>query len=156
MRILVTTGSSGGHIFPALSFLDKLKGRSEKIEVLLVLPKRSLKNNIVPQGCNVKYISILPVTLSPSKKNLRALWGLSKGAFESAFTLIEFKPDAVVGFGTIETVPTVLLAWLFRVRTLMHNRMSCRAGRIGCWQSLWIESQFLFRKPKIIWVVRIK
>lgn len=38
-RVMVVTGASGGHIFPALAFLEKLKGKHGTIDVLFVLPQ---------------------------------------------------------------------------------------------------------------------
>jgi UDP-N-acetylglucosamine:LPS N-acetylglucosamine transferase len=43
MKVLVVTGASGGHIFPALSFLEALKAKDRNIRTVLVLPYESLK-----------------------------------------------------------------------------------------------------------------
>ena len=56
MRVLVVTGASGGHIFPALSFLITLKDKNGEIDTLLVLPKRSTVSQIIPDDYHVKYL----------------------------------------------------------------------------------------------------
>lgn len=122
MKVMVAAGGSGGHIFPALSFLAALKIKDASIDSLLVLPRRSLKNRFALEGCNVKYISVTPVSLRSGLRVFADLFNLLKGFFQSFFVLIEYKPDVVVGFGGIESVPAVMIAWLFRIKTVIHEQ----------------------------------
>jgi UDP-N-acetylglucosamine--N-acetylmuramyl-(pentapeptide) pyrophosphoryl-undecaprenol N-acetylglucosamine transferase len=132
MKVLVVTGATGGHIFPALSFIDTLKSKYRNIEVFLVLSKRSLKNNISIGDCKVGYLSICPLSLRFNFENFVAIINFIKGAFESLFILLEFRPDTVVGFGSLDSVPIVLFAWVFRMKTLIHeqNVIPGRANRL--------------------------
>jgi UDP-N-acetylglucosamine--N-acetylmuramyl-(pentapeptide) pyrophosphoryl-undecaprenol N-acetylglucosamine transferase len=132
MRILVTTGASGGHILPALSFINVLKNKRQGVDVLLVIPKRSLKYNLSLGDIKVKYVSFLPIKLSLEFKNFIALIKLFQGALESLMLLLEFKPDIVVGFGTLDTVALVIFAWMARIKTLIHeqNVTPGRANRL--------------------------
>lgn len=134
LRILVVTGSSGGHIFPALSFLDTLKDRHQGLEILLVLPRISLKNIILNEewdlnkgepwafGYRVSYISISTIRLSIDRKNIFAVLNFVKGSLESLWILLRFQPDIVVGFGSLVCIPLVMLAWVFRIKTLIHEQ----------------------------------
>jgi UDP-N-acetylglucosamine--N-acetylmuramyl-(pentapeptide) pyrophosphoryl-undecaprenol N-acetylglucosamine transferase len=132
MRVLVVTGASGGHIFPALSFLITLKDKNGEIDTLLVLPKRSTVSQIIPDDYHVKYLPTSSLTLCFDAKNLIALWLFIKGFFLSLFIILEFRPDIVVGFGSLDSVPIVMLAWLFRIKTLIHeqNVIPGRANRL--------------------------
>ncbi|MFH0762513.1 MAG: undecaprenyldiphospho-muramoylpentapeptide beta-N-acetylglucosaminyltransferase [Candidatus Omnitrophota bacterium] len=132
MKVLVATGSSGGHIFPALSFLAALKKKSPGVDALLVLPKKSIKSVILPAEIKVKYTSTSAIGLGLSLKNLRALINLFKGFLESLLILCEFRPDVVAGFGGLNSVPLVLLGWLFRAKTIIHeqNVIPGRANRL--------------------------
>jgi UDP-N-acetylglucosamine--N-acetylmuramyl-(pentapeptide) pyrophosphoryl-undecaprenol N-acetylglucosamine transferase len=131
MRVLVATGSSGGHIFPALSFINALKDKYKKIDVLLVIPKRSANCNLSLDNIKVKYISFLPIQLSLEFKNLIALSKFCMGTLRSLTVLLEFKPDIVVGFGALDTIALMLFAWMARIRTLIHeqNVIPGRANR---------------------------
>ncbi|MDD5167054.1 MAG: undecaprenyldiphospho-muramoylpentapeptide beta-N-acetylglucosaminyltransferase [Candidatus Omnitrophica bacterium] len=122
MRVLVATGASGGHIFPALSFLYALREKDKGIDSLLVLPERGIRSQIAFAGYTVKYLPIYPIKLRLDSKNLAALFAFIKSFFLSLSILIKFKPDIVVGFGSIDSVPMVMLAWLFRIRTLIHEQ----------------------------------
>lgn len=150
MRVLAVSGASGGHIFPAVSFLRALKeagpsfvqlapstveggaGKDKEIEALLALPKNSIAAQLEPGDYRVKYLSIRSIGLGFSFRNLLALWGFLKGCGESLFLLLGFKPDAVVGFGGLNSVPLLLLAWLFRIKTFIHeqNVIPGRANRL--------------------------
>lgn len=132
MKILVVTGSSGGHIFPALSFLHALRDRGKDIDALLLLPKRAKELDLALQDCRVGYLSISTVKFKPDFKNLAAWFGFLKGSLESLCLLVEFRPDIVVGFGSISSVPAVLFAWIFRIKTLIHeqNVIPGRANRL--------------------------
>lgn len=132
MRVLVVAGASGGHIYPAVSFLDKLKEKQADMDALLVLPKRNIKNKITAPAYNVKYISVSPIALRFNFKNVLAVFKLLRGSFESLFLLLEFRPDIVVGFGCLDSVPLLFFAWLFRIKTLIHeqNVIPGRANRL--------------------------
>jgi len=122
MRILVVTGSSGGHLFPAVSFLESLKGIKPDVKVLLVLPKIGVKPKILPEGCQVQYISITPIGARLNSKNLVSFLRFFKGSFESLILLIRFKPDIVAGFGSIDSIPLIIFAWIFRLKTIIHEQ----------------------------------
>lgn len=133
MRILVVTGSSGGHIFPALSFLDALNYRCKDIDTILILPlsRRPLCQDIAQKGIVVNYISISPIRPIPDFKNFIAVLKFFKGLTESIRILLKFKPKIVVGFGTLVCIPMVVFAKIFGIKTLIHeqNVMPGRANR---------------------------
>ncbi|MBI4706994.1 MAG: undecaprenyldiphospho-muramoylpentapeptide beta-N-acetylglucosaminyltransferase [Candidatus Omnitrophica bacterium] len=131
-KILVTAGSSGGHIFPAVSLVEGLRERDSQISVLLVLPKRSRNVCTVSSGIAVKYISTSVIKLRFSYQNFKAIVDFIKGSFESLLILLKYRPDVVVGFGSIDSLPLVLFAWFFRKKTVLHeqNVVPGRANRL--------------------------
>lgn len=132
MKVLVVAGASGGHIFPALSFLDTLKDKHKEVDTLLVVPKRTKISPIALDSYKVKYLSFYAIGFSFNFRNLIAILKFFKGSLESAFIILGFRPDIAVGFGTIDCVPLLLLAWIFRVKTLVHeqNVLPGRANRL--------------------------
>lgn len=132
MRILIVTGASGGHIFPALSFLNALKDKHRQVDTLFVLPRRSIRVKMISQAHNIKYLSISPLKLHFDFQNFIAILEFIKGSLESLVLLLEFRPDIVVGFGSINSVPLLFFAWLFRIKTLIHeqNVYPGRANRL--------------------------
>jgi UDP-N-acetylglucosamine--N-acetylmuramyl-(pentapeptide) pyrophosphoryl-undecaprenol N-acetylglucosamine transferase len=122
MRILVVTGASGGHIFPALAFLENLKSKVPDAETLLLLPRNNAVKYIDTGVSRVGYISITGAKPTLSFKNIVALYNFCRGSFESLFIILRFRPDAVAGFGSLASIPVILFAWLFRVKTIIHEQ----------------------------------
>ncbi|MFH1888599.1 MAG: UDP-N-acetylglucosamine--N-acetylmuramyl-(pentapeptide) pyrophosphoryl-undecaprenol N-acetylglucosamine transferase [Candidatus Omnitrophota bacterium] len=131
MRILVITGSSGGHIFPAIAFLDALSNKLKDADVLLVLPRENAGNRIKNFKRKVNYISISSVKSGINFSSLVSLLKFFKGAAESVLILLRFKPAVVVGFGSIVCVPMVLFSRILGIKTLIHeqNVIPGRANR---------------------------
>lgn len=132
MKVLVVAGASGGHIFPALSFIETLKSEYKDCDILLVLPKKSIKTKVVPDVCALKFISAANIRFSFSLNNIKPILNFIKGFIESFIILVEFRPDIVVGFGSLNSVPLLLFAWLMRIKTLIHeqNVIPGRANRL--------------------------
>lgn len=131
MRVLVVAGASGGHIYPALAFLERLKEEKNVSDTLLVLPSRSIKADFKPGNYKIKYIASARISFSLNRSNIIALFKFIKGAWDSFRILLEFKPDIVAGFGSIDSIPMIMLAWFFRIKILIHeqNVLPGRANR---------------------------
>lgn len=111
MKILVATGASGGHVFPALAFLEKAL-EDTRCQALLILPKKCRIKNIIPAGFQIEYVAVPGKNLLDSFKGILSCFGL----------VLKFHPDVVVGFGTIVSFPVVLLGWFLRARTIIHEQ----------------------------------
>jgi UDP-N-acetylglucosamine--N-acetylmuramyl-(pentapeptide) pyrophosphoryl-undecaprenol N-acetylglucosamine transferase len=131
MKILVACGGTGGHIFPALSFLKDLKLCQNNCDILLVVTRRTIEKQIIPEGYKIAHISLLPVKLKLDKENIVSILKLVKGAFESIKIIIRFRPDLVIGFGGYASFLLVFFAWALGVKTLIHeqNVIMGRANR---------------------------
>lgn len=137
MKILAVAGASGGHIFPALAFIDASREKYAGADVLLVLPKKNALSLEQVSRYKVRYVSVCAVGRKASLKNLGNVFNLLKGFAQSLFILAEFRPEVVVGFGSIASVPVVFWAWFFRIKTLVHeqNVIPGQANRMLSWFS---------------------
>lgn len=120
MRVLLVTGSSGGHIFPALALMDHLKASG--VDVLMVLPKKNSDNKILVESGQVKYIHAANLGFNLGSKNISGAYFFLMGAWEGLRAIIRFRPDVVVGFGSLHTVALLFWAWLFRIKTVIHEQ----------------------------------
>ena len=57
MKILVTAGGTGGHIYPALALIEKFKEHDPNTEVVYVGTTNHMEKDIIPAQ-NIKYIPI--------------------------------------------------------------------------------------------------
>ncbi|MDP3041114.1 MAG: undecaprenyldiphospho-muramoylpentapeptide beta-N-acetylglucosaminyltransferase [Candidatus Omnitrophota bacterium] len=130
MNVLIVTGSSGGHIFPALALAEALKNSGQ--EVLLVLPEDGRKNRIPIDFTQTEYIHAAKLSFGLNKKTLLGVYFLFRGAWQSLRIILKFKPLVVVGFGSLNSVPLMFWAWLFRIKTIIHeqNVVCGRANRL--------------------------
>ena len=131
MRILAVAGSSGGHIFPAIGFLDECTAAHPDAKTMLVVPARSVAGRIPCGAHALCRISAEALSARPGRASLISLWAFIKSFVESIAFLSRFKPDIVVGFGSIASIPVVLCAWLFRITVVIHeqNVLPGRANR---------------------------
>jgi UDP-N-acetylglucosamine--N-acetylmuramyl-(pentapeptide) pyrophosphoryl-undecaprenol N-acetylglucosamine transferase len=131
MRILAVAGASGGHIFPAIGFLDDFKAAYPGTQTLLVLPARSGDKGFGTGGHPVRFISVTNLSLRPSSRTIIAVFNFIKSFFESFVILARFKPDIAVGFGSISSIPVLICAWLLRTDIMIHeqNVLPGRANR---------------------------
>ena len=74
MRVLVSGGGTGGHIYPALSLMNYLKEKDPSTEFLYVGTERGLESTIVPKaGYDFKTIKIQGIVRSLSLENFKTL-----------------------------------------------------------------------------------
>ncbi|MBP7215708.1 MAG: UDP-N-acetylglucosamine--N-acetylmuramyl-(pentapeptide) pyrophosphoryl-undecaprenol N-acetylglucosamine transferase [Candidatus Omnitrophica bacterium] len=122
MRILAVAGASGGHIFPALAFLAAAGERDASVKTLLVLPKTTRLERRLFIGYGVRFVPYCSLRPGLHFSNLRALFVLAKGMCASLFIILEFKPAIVVGFGSLVSCLVLPWAWLFRLKTVIHEQ----------------------------------
>lgn len=129
MKILVTGGGTGGHIYPALALIDRIKELHKETEFLYVGTHRGLESKIVPSHG----VSFVPIEVEGFKRqmslkgvqyNLRTI-KLFIQAIQKAKKLInEFKPDIVVGTGGYVSAPVCYAASKQKIPTVVHEQNS--------------------------------
>jgi UDP-N-acetylglucosamine--N-acetylmuramyl-(pentapeptide) pyrophosphoryl-undecaprenol N-acetylglucosamine transferase len=122
-RILVATGASGGHIFPALAFLEALKEKHPQAQALLLAPEKS-KEKVRIDDCAypVTYVRLASFKPGINRETVKNALGLFRGVLQSLRAVLKFHPDIVVGFGSIASVPAVFFGWLLRAKTIIHEQ----------------------------------
>ncbi|MFA5356619.1 MAG: UDP-N-acetylglucosamine--N-acetylmuramyl-(pentapeptide) pyrophosphoryl-undecaprenol N-acetylglucosamine transferase [Candidatus Omnitrophota bacterium] len=131
MKLLAITGSSGGHIFPALGFLDALNERGTGAQILLILPRDNSGGRIRDLEYKIDYIHASSVKFSLSPRGLGSMFKFLRGTLESIIILFRFRPEVVVGFGSIISIPMVLFARMMGIKVVIHeqNLIPGRANR---------------------------
>ena len=130
-KVLIVAGGSGGHIFPAVSTAQKIVEKN--LEVVFVASKRKIDKKIL-QSTQFKkyYLSVNPM---PYKFSLKVFSFIFKSCCDvcvAASILVKEKPNVVVGFGGYVTGAVLLLAKVFRIKTIIHeqNVVLGRANKI--------------------------
>jgi len=122
-RLLVTTGGSGGHIYPALAIAAGVRRRWGASEVLFVGARGGIEERLVPEaGFPLETIAVRGIIRKRPQEALVA--GLTLGgAVARAIAIVRrFRPDVVVGTGGYAAGPVGLAAVLLRVPLVLQEQ----------------------------------
>lgn len=123
MRLVVTGGGTGGHIFPALAFAREAQRRIPGTEVLYIGSARGLETGLVEKaGFPFVAIEISGFRRRLSWENVKTVWRFLKGVHAAKRTLRAFSPDVVLGTGGYVAGPVVFAASRLGIPTVIHEQ----------------------------------
>ena len=120
IRIIITGGGTGGHIFPALAIAGALKRMRHGIEILFVGAKGKMEMDKVPEaGYNIIGLDIAGYNRSSLMQSISLPYKLVQSLFQVRKILRTFRPHAVFGVGGYSTFPVIRLAQAKRIPTFI-------------------------------------
>ncbi|MFC4103912.1 undecaprenyldiphospho-muramoylpentapeptide beta-N-acetylglucosaminyltransferase [Paenibacillus xanthanilyticus] len=123
MRIVLTGGGSGAHVYPALAIGRQLLEEERGSEVLYIGSKRGAEAAIVPSSpMRFETVDEVRVGRRLSLSHARGLIRFIRGVRRSKTLLREFKPDVVVGTGGSVSGPVIYAAAKLGIPTLLHEQ----------------------------------
>lgn len=125
LRIIVSGGGTGGHIFPAVSIANAIKKQHPDAEILFVGAEGRMEMQRVP-AAGYKIIG-LPIAGFDRKnilKNIVVLWKILKCQMMAKKIIRDFSPMAVVGVGGYASGPTLRVAGKMGIPTLIQEQNS--------------------------------
>ncbi|MBW6516418.1 MAG: undecaprenyldiphospho-muramoylpentapeptide beta-N-acetylglucosaminyltransferase [Candidatus Cloacimonetes bacterium] len=109
LRIIVTAGGTGGHIFPAIAIIEELQARG--IDILFVGNQNSMEEKIVKDiGIPFRAIDVQKLYRSFTLKHLKFPYKFLKSYILSNKILDEYKPDCSIGTGGFVSAPILICA----------------------------------------------
>jgi UDP-N-acetylglucosamine--N-acetylmuramyl-(pentapeptide) pyrophosphoryl-undecaprenol N-acetylglucosamine transferase len=115
LRVVLTGGGTGGHVFPALAVANRLREMIPGCQILFVGSRRGLEAAVVPlHDFAIEYIharGLVPQPLKAARAVLDNAWGF----LEARAHLSRFKPDVVVASGGYVSLPVGLAAWTMNI-----------------------------------------
>ena len=124
MKYIISAGGTGGHIYPALSIINKIKEKDKKAEFLYIGTTDRMEKDIVP-NLGIEYIGIEISGISKNiKKLIRFFTGTVFGTKKCEKIMKRFKPDIVIGVGGYVTFPVILAAKKQKVKVILHEQNS--------------------------------
>lgn len=127
MRVIVTAGGTGGHIYPALAIIDKIKEMEPDSEFIYIGTHNRMEKDIVPEH-GIKYEALEIYGLSTSLKlmgrNIKNIFLINKAYKKCLKIMKDFRPDVVVGVGGYVTFPVIKAAHKCGVKTFIHEQNS--------------------------------
>lgn len=125
MKVVITAGGTGGHIFPALALISKLKEKDKDVEVLYIGTTNRMEKDIIPKE-GIPYIGIEMKGLNRKNifKNVGVMKTYFKAVSKAKVEITKFKPDVVIGFGGYISAPVIYAASKLKIKTIIHEQNS--------------------------------
>lgn len=120
-KVILTTGGTGGHIYPALSVAEAL--RKKGVEVLFVGTSIRMEKDIVPKA-GFKFIGL---NIAPPR-TLKNIFGYIRGVFQGIALVFKEKPDAIIGFGNYISIPVLVGGVLFGKKIYLQEQNANLGG----------------------------
>lgn len=123
MRIVLTGGGTGGHIYPAVAVGKYMLQNDPGTKLLYIGTAQGLEGRVVPEaGIPFEAIEITGLKRKLSLENVKTMIRFLKGVKQSKKLLREFKPDVVVGTGGYVCGPVVYAAAKLGIPTFIHEQ----------------------------------
>ena len=129
LRILITGGGTGGHVFPAIAIADAVKRMRPDTEFLFVGANGKMEMERVPQaGYQIEGLNIAGFqrgfSLESLRRNLSFPFKLISSALKAKRIVRRFQPDVVVGTGGYASGPVMRAAQQLGIPTIIQEQNS--------------------------------
>jgi UDP-N-acetylglucosamine--N-acetylmuramyl-(pentapeptide) pyrophosphoryl-undecaprenol N-acetylglucosamine transferase len=125
MKVIISGGGTGGHIFPAISIAGALKEVDSSVAILFVGAEGRMEMEKVPAaGYDIVGLPVAGLQRRLTFKNFSLPVKLYKSINMAARIIRDFKPDAVVGVGGYASAPVLWQAQRIGIPTLIQEQNS--------------------------------
>ncbi|MFA6074721.1 MAG: undecaprenyldiphospho-muramoylpentapeptide beta-N-acetylglucosaminyltransferase [Negativicutes bacterium] len=127
MKVIVSGGGTGGHIYPAVTIAraieTQLQQAGRSCEILYIGTKEGMEARIIPrEGFRFEAVQVSGIKRSFSPQNIKTILKLGVGFLQAIGKINSFKPDIVVGTGGFVCGPILLAAALMGVPTIIQEQ----------------------------------
>ncbi len=125
IRLIISGGGTGGHIYPAVSIASEIRRRFPDAAILFVGALGKMEMEKVPKaGYEIEGLAIAGINRSNLLANLGFPIKLLKSLLKARKIVKSFKPDVVVGVGGYASGPTLLAANFLGIKTFLQEQNS--------------------------------
>ncbi|MGL4851321.1 MAG: undecaprenyldiphospho-muramoylpentapeptide beta-N-acetylglucosaminyltransferase [Phocaeicola sp.] len=125
LRIIISGGGTGGHIFPAIAIANAIKEEHPNAQILFVGAEGRMEMQRVPAaGYEIKGLPVVGFNRKNLLKNIGVLYKLAKSQWIARKLIKEFKPHVAVGVGGYASGPTLKMAGMMNIPTLIQEQNS--------------------------------
>lgn len=158
MRVILTGGGSGGHIYPAIALIKALKQQDQTIEVLYIGKKGATEERICKkEHIHFKGIQVRFLYRKLIYKNILTVIDFLRACQDVKQIMRDFKPDVVIGTGGYVSSPVMYTAAKLNIKTIIHEQNSVPgltnkllAKRVDAVAISFEESRRFFKNKQIV------
>lgn len=127
LRVIISGGGTGGHIFPAVSIANKLKELNPETEILFVGAEGKMEMEKVPAaGYRIVGLPIVGLQRQLNLKNilndLSVPFKVVASVFKARRIIKEFKPQIAIGVGGYASAPLLWAATGMEIPSLIQEQ----------------------------------
>lgn len=123
MRVIMSGGGTGGHIYPAIAIADRIKERCNKAQILFIGTERGLEKDIVPDnGYPIEFIEVSGLDRKNLLNNFKVIKKYLDAKKKVKKIIEDFKPDLVIGTGGYVSAPVVKMASKLGIKSYIHEQ----------------------------------
>jgi UDP-N-acetylglucosamine--N-acetylmuramyl-(pentapeptide) pyrophosphoryl-undecaprenol N-acetylglucosamine transferase len=159
MKVIISGGGTGGHIYPAIAIADGLKAVDPTIDILFVGALGKMEMEKVPKaGYPIKGLKIRGFDRAMSVRNIKLPFNLLSSLMKARGIIKRFRPDVAVGVGGYASGPLLYAAGRSNIPTLIQeqnsfpgitNKLLSRKARTICVAYEGLERYFK-NKPTVL------
>lgn len=124
-RVIISGGGTGGHIFPAVSIANAIKEQYPDAEILFVGAEGRMEMQRVPAaGYDIIGLPVAGFDRKHLLRNIGVLAKLLRSQIKARKIVKSFKPDVAVGVGGYASGPTLKVAGMMGIPTLIQEQNS--------------------------------
>ena len=139
MKILIATGGTGGHVYPALAVADELASRGYKITISCDGRVKKMVRDGKPNKARMIHVWASGVGAKSRLNQIYALFKIGVSAVALILRFAVFRPARVVAFGGYASVPAVFAAYVWRIPTFLHEQ-NAAIGRANKFTMRWVKT----------------
>ena len=125
LRVIISGGGTGGHIFPAVSIANAVRELCPDAQILFVGALGRMEMQRVPQaGYEIKGLPIMGFDRKNLLKNVKVLWCVWKSQRMARKIIRDFRPQVAVGVGGYASGPTLNMAAKMGIPCLIQEQNS--------------------------------
>ncbi len=125
LRVLVSGGGTGGHIFPALSIANEIRRRQPDASILFVGAEGRMEMERVPAaGYEIKGLPVSGFDRKHLLRNIKVLYRLQQSLHIASGIVRDFKPHIAIGVGGFASGPVLKVAQRHGIPTLLQEQNS--------------------------------
>ena len=125
MKVLLSGGGTGGHVYPAIAIANKIKEENPDAEIVFVGTEKGIESEIVPKyGYELRTVTVQGFKRKIDFDNVKRVFKLFKGLEQSRRIVKKFKPDVVIGTGGYVSGPVLFNASMGKVPAIIHEQNS--------------------------------
>lgn len=125
MKVIISAGGTGGHIYPALAIINKIKEEEPNSEFLYIGTTNRMEKDLIPNlGYRYEGLEVTGFKRKLSLDNFKTITNFINAIKKAKRIIKDFNPDIVIGCGGYVTAPVIYAAKKLGKKTFIHEQNS--------------------------------